>query len=348
MNTAIPKDAESELDGADSGTDAFFRRIVTEDATELSEEDNDEEEEETQDEPDTEDEPDEETSETDESPEDEEDESEEDEEDADEEPEEKTKGKKTVIDSEDAVVKIKVDGEVVEASIKDLKRLYGQEASLTRKSQETAALKQQAEQTGAKYVAGLEAMLNRAKEQASPYANLNFLALTKDPNVSPEELAALSDAANKAFANVRYLETELDGVIKGAQEERQKQMMVQARETIKILSDPKTGIPGWSEKMYNDIRGFAVNVGMPEQVVNELVDPTAFKILHMAMQYEKGKTAINKTKKIDKTPKRIIKGTPEEVVKQARVAPKKSVMKRLETSGSIDDAADAFMSRWGD
>lgn len=350
MNTAIPNDAERELDGADTGTDAFFRRLVSEDATEPSEEDDEQEEETEGDEPEvTEEEPDEETSETNESPEEDEGDTEETDEETDDDTEEdETPKKKTVIDSDDAVVKIKVDGEVVEASVKDLKRLYGQEASLTRKSQEAAALKQKAEETGAKYVAGLEAMLNRAKEQAAPYANLNFLALTKDPNVSPEELTALSDAANRAFDNVRYLETELDGVLRSAQEERQKQMMAQARETIKILSDPKTGIPGWSEKMYNDIRGFAVNVGMPEQVVNELVDPVAFKILHMAMQYEKGKTAINKTKKIDKTPKRIIKGTPEEVVKQAKVAPKKAVMKRLEATGSVDDAADAFMSRWGD
>lgn len=342
MNTAIHKDAEAELDGADEGTDAFFRRLVSEDASEPSE--TDDEEEEHEDEPEESEEEPEDASETDESPEDE-DESEDEEED-DEEPEETPK--KKVIDSEDAVVKIKVDGQEVEASIKDLKRLYGQEASLTRKSQEAAELKKRAEETGAKYVAGLEAMLNRAKEQAAPYANINFLALTKDPNVTPEELAALSDAANSAFANVRYLESELDGVLRSAQEDRQKLMMQQARETIKVLSDPKSGIPGWSEKMYNDIRSFAVGAGMDEQIVNELVDPVAFKILHMAMQYEKGKTAVNKTKKIDKTPKRIIKGTPEEVVKQAKVAPKKAVMKRLENTGSIDDAAEAFMSRWGD
>jgi len=37
--------------------------------------------------------------------------------------------------SEDTLVEIQVDGQTKQASIKDLKRLYGQEASLTRKSQ---------------------------------------------------------------------------------------------------------------------------------------------------------------------------------------------------------------------
>lgn len=353
MQTAIqgelPLDAAKELDGADSGADAFFKTLV-QDAEKPSEPEEDQEEQE--DSGGSEDEA-EETSEDDETPEDTEEDSEdteesdEDTEEAEEDTETDSKQKKpVVIESEDAIVKIKVDGEERTATIKDLKRLYGQEASLTRKSQEAAETKKRADESGAKYVAGLEKLLERAKAQAAPYENINFLALTKDPNVSSEELSALSDAATRSFENVRYLEQELDGVLKAAQEQRQQQMMVQAREAIKTLTDPKTGIPGWNEQMYNDIRKFAVDSGMDSQVVNEMVDPVAFKILHAAMQYQKGKTAVNKTKKVDKTPKRIIKGTPDEVVRRSKVEPAKASMKRLRDTGSVDDAADAFLSRW--
>lgn len=346
MQTAIPPDAEKELDGTDTGADDFFRRIVS-DAPEPSE---DEEEEETEesaaDETEEPEEDSDENPESDEEPE--ETEGDEDEEEADDTEEPDEKPKKVVEASEDAVVKIKVDGQEVTATVKDLKRLYGQEASLTRKSQEAAETKKRADETMVKHVAGLENLLNRAREQAAPYANINFLALTKDPNVSPEELSALSDAANRAFDNVRYLEQELDGVVRTAQEQRQQQMMVMAREAVKTLSDPKTGIPGWNEQMYNDIRKFAVETGMNEQVVNELVDPVAFKVLHMAMQYQKGKSAVTKTKKIDKTPKRFIKGTPDEVVKKSKGDPKREVFKRLKSSGSVDDAADAFLAQWGE
>lgn len=345
MNTAIPKDAEKELDGSDTGADDFFRRIVADaeqpSADQEEEEDTEDNDDETDDSNDTDDEP----SETEEdTPE--EDESE-DEEEAEGESETEEKDQKSYA-SDETFVKLKVDGKEVEASVKDLKRLYGQEQSLTRKSQEAAETKRKADEAVVKHVTGLEKLLERAKEQAAPYANINFLALTKDPNVSSEELSALSDAATRAFENVRYLEQELDGVFKTAQAERQQQMMVQAREAIKILSDPKTGIPGWNEQMYNDIRKFAVDTGMNEQIVNELVDPVAFKVLHMAMQYQKGKSALNKTKKVDKTPKRIIKGTPEETVKRAKANPKQEVYKRLKETGSVDDAADAFMAKWGD
>jgi hypothetical protein len=347
----LPLDAAKELDGTDTGADEFFKRMV-QDAEKPS--DPDEEEEEPSETDDTE-EPEggrsSATEDSDESPEGEEEpEDTEGEEDDTEEPEDTEeateKPKKVVEASEDAVVKIKIDGQEVTATVKDLKRLYGQEASLTRKSQEAAELKKRAEDVATRHVTGLEALLARAKEQAAPYANINFLALTKDPNVSSEELSALSDAANRAFDNVRYLETELDGVIKAAQDQRQQQMMQMAREAIKTLTDPKNGIPGWNEQMYNDIRSFAVSSGMDAQVVNEMVDPVAFKILHMAMQYQKGKTAVTKTKKIDKTPKRIIKGTPDEVVKSAKADPKRAMMKKLQQSGSVDDAADAFLAQW--
>ena len=345
MNTAIPKDAEKELDGSDTGADDFFRRIVADaeqpSADQEEEEDTEDNDDETDDSNDTDDEPSETEGETPE-----EDESE-DEEEAEGESETEEKDQKSYA-SDETFVKLKVDGKEVEASVKDLKRLYGQEQSLTRKSQEAAETKRKADEAVVKHVTGLEKLLERAKEQAAPYANINFLALTKDPNVSSEELSALSDAATRAFENVRYLEQELDGVFKTAQAERQQQMMVQAREAIKILSDPKTGIPGWNEQMYNDIRKFAVDTGMNEQIVNELVDPVAFKVLHMAMQYQKGKSALNKTKKVDKTPKRIIKGTPEETVKRAKANPKQEVYKRLKETGSVDDAADAFMAKWGE
>ena len=352
MATAINNDAELELDGSDLAADEFLRHLTKKDAEEPS---NKEEEGDTASEPEEDEQSDEdnseETPEEEESEEDtEEEETEDDNEEEDQEETEDTTDKKakkpTVIESEDALVKIKVDGQEVTASIKDLKRLYGQEASLTRKSQEAAQIKQKAEESGARYVAGLESLLNRAKEQAAPYANINFLALTKDPNVSSEELSALSDAANKAFDNVRYLESELDGVVKTANEQRQQQLMVAAKEAIKVLTDPKTGIPGWNEQLYNDIRRFAVDSGMNEQVVNEMVDPTAFKILHMAMQYQKGKTAVTKTKKVDKTPKRIIKGTPDETIKKSKTSQKTDAFKRARETGHVDDAAEAFLSRW--
>jgi hypothetical protein len=257
------------------------------------------------------------------------------------------RSERTVIDSDDAIVKIKVDGKEVEASLKDLKRLYGQEASLTRKSQETAEIRKRAEEAGAYHVAGLESLYQRAVQAAEPYKNINFLALSKDPTVSQEEITALWDAAQGAFDNVKYLEGELGGAIEFTKSQRQNALMVQAKETVKVLSDPEKGIPGWSEPLYNDIREFAIGQGLDRQIVDEIVDPVGIKILHMAMKYAKGAQAVSKgPKKVDKTPKKIIKGAPTEVVRKAKTNHKDTAIKKLKQSGSTDDAAEAFLARW--
>lgn len=340
---------DADLDGADFTADEFFKRMVKapdaqnepSENEENTEEDNGEDaeavEESEREAP--EDETDE--SESDESG-DEQSEAEEDEDD------DSGSSERTVIDSDDAVVKIKVDGEEVEASIKDLKRLYGQEASLTRKSQEVATIRKAAEEAGAKHVAGLESLLERARQQYEPYSKLNFLALTKDPNISQEELAALSEAAQSAFDNMRFLESELDGVIQTAQKQRHESLVAQAREAHKVLSDPKTGIEGWGEPLYNDIRAFALEQGLDRQFVDELVDPVGIKIMHMAMRYAKAQKAMTTKapKKIDKAPKRIIKGESAETTEKAKVTNKDAAFKKLQRSGSTDDAADAFYARW--
>lgn len=356
MTTAIHI-TDADLDGADSAADEFFRRIT--DAKKPSEIEGDdegntdEEAEEAEDDDSAEgpesdadgnegsDEADERDSESED-----EDNGEDDSDDDDEEGE----ASRTVIDSEDAVVKIKVDGEETEVSIKDLKRLYGQEASLTRKSMEAAEIRKRAEEVGARHVAGLEGLLERARAQAAPYAELNFLALAKDPTISQEEIAALSQAAQKAFDNVRFLEGELDGVIRHSNETRHQALIAQARETNKLLSDPKTGIEGWGEPLYNEIRQFAIETGLPQGVVDEIVDPVGIKLLHMAMKYAKGKKAVETPtkgpKKVTKSPKRIMKGASSETVSTHKTTKKDESFKRLQRSGSTDDAAEAFMARW--
>lgn len=350
-NPAIPTDAA--LDGADTAADEFFRRIST-DASEPSEDD-DEDKETTNEEPeaaeddDSDDSP-ESDAEGDEGDDDSESSTEEGEGDSDD--DETEEGSKTVIDSEDAVVKIKVDGEEIEASIKDLKRLYGQEAALTRKSQEVAEIRKRAEEAGAYHVAGLEKLLERAKANYEPYSKLNFLALAKDPSVTSEELQALHSAALSAYENVQFLESEMDSTIKATQAQRHQAMMTQARETHKVLSDPATGIEGWGEPLYNEIRTFATSQGIPQEVVDGIVDPAGIKILHMAMKYAKGQKAITtpKTapKKVDKTPKRLVKGEASETSKSAKTITKDAAFKKLMKTGDVDDAAEAFLSRFGD
>lgn len=268
-----------------------------------------------------------------------EDDAEEDEQESEEEETEDDQPKRSLDD--DAVVKIKVDGEEIEASVKDLRRLYGQEAALTKKSQAVSAKLKEAEETGAKYVAALGNMLQRAKERAEPYAKIDWLVASK--NLSDEELVALRSEAQKVYDDVNFFSQELDGFMQQAQAQRQAMLVEQAKEAVQVL---KRDIPGWNEKVYDDIRNFAITSGLDREVVNNLVDPAAIKMLHMAMLYNKGKQAV--TTKKNKTPKKLVKSTTSAEVTKKVISGKgqDDATAKLRKSGSIDDATEAFLARW--
>lgn len=269
-----------------------------------------------------------------------EDDAEEDEQESEEEETEDDDRPKRVLD-DNTVVKIKVNGEEVEASVKDLKRLYGQEAALTQKSQAVSTKLKEVEETGAKYVAALGSLLDRAKERAEPYARIDWLVASK--NLTDDELVALRAEAQKAYDDVNFFSQELDGFMQQAHGFRQNLLVEQAKETVNIL---KRDIPGWNTKVYDEIRTFAIESGMDRNVVNNLVDPTAIKMIHAAMLYNKGKSA--PTKKINKSPKKLVKSTTSSEVTKKVISGKGSddASSRLRKTGSIDDATEAFLARW--
>lgn len=352
MDTATPTGADY---GVDDAAEAFIRRMnppkddaspstgrVESDEDETSEDDEDDVEDTTDDEPADEDGEDEEGSEDDAD-----DSDEETDDDAEEGTDPKAKKSKKVIleDGAEAYVKHKVDGKDVEIKVSDLTRLYGQEAALTRKSTEVAEMRKAAEANSLKFVAGAEELLRRAKVRFEPYAKIDWLSLTKDPSIDQQQLSALHQEATKAHEEVQYLEQSLDRVVKDIHAERHADLVKRGQEAWKVLSDPKTGIKGWGEKLYGEIGNYAVTSGLPKEVVNNLVDPAAIKLLHKAMLYDKGKTESAKSSKVNKTPKKIIKEAAEPVVNKVKAKGKKEAEKRLAQTGDFDDAVAAFMGR---
>lgn len=275
----------------------------------------------------------------------EEDEAKETEEDSDHE-DDKAKRKPNVIEDENTIVKVKQGDKEHEVSIKDLKRLYGQEAALTQKSQEVAAVRKQAEDNTTKAVTALDTMLKKAQERYKPYAEINYAALYKDPNISAEEITALQTEAAKAKADVDFFGQELDSTLKGAREQQAAQSRQAAQEAHKILSDPKTGIEGWSQPLYDDIRNYAVSSGIPADVINSVTDATQIKLLHKAMLYDKGQKAAAKTAKVVSTPNKVVKSPSVDAGKITKGKPA-DAMARLRRSGSTEDAEAAFLARMG-
>jgi hypothetical protein len=257
--------------------------------------------------------------------------------------------KATVEIKDDHKFKVTVDGEEREFSLGSLKRLAGQEAALTRKSQEVANTRKLVDDRAAVQLAQMTTLLDRAKAKYEPFSKLDLLAASKDPNVSQEELVAVRNAAQAAYADVQFLEQESTRVVEALRTQARNDLIEQARESIKVLSDPEKGIEGFNEQLYGEIRTFAVDSGLPAEIVNDLVNPAAIKLINMARLYAKGQTKVQ-TAKSDKkkAPKRIVKSTATaETTKKVKTTAKATEpMKRLKQTGSVDDAADAFMARW--
>lgn len=243
--------------------------------------------------------------------------------------------------TDDHVVKLTVDGEELSVPVKDLKRLFGQEASLTRKSQEVAQKRQAAEDDGARYVIATQRLLERAQERFKPYAQIDWSIAAK--TLENEEYTALRQEASAAFSEVKFLNEELGQVFEGQKAERTKQLAEEAKTCIEVLSSD-TGIPNFTADVYQEMATYAASNGIPTEAFAQVVDPAALIVLHKAMRYDQAKARAATKRKTQPTSKRTMQSNRRP---SGRVGDKAGEeMKKLRQTGSRDDAVNAFMARW--
>ena len=340
MNDVQPQNNENNTSNplslsADEISDAILARW--EDAEKLSE-------------PETEDEPDVEQEETndDNQEETEEDEVEEDEDtdpeetETDDEDEDDDVEDENPVLSDDAQVEIQVNGETVQASVKDLKRLYGQEAALTRKSQEVATQRKNAEEAVTKSNVVLQRMLEKAQARFKPYQEVDMLVASK--TMSTEDFAQLRKEYKEVEEDYKFLTEEANVFYKDLQNQQQAQLQSAAKECVKVLQEE---VPNWSNQLYNDIRGYAISIGLPENEVNQYVDPKVIQLINKARLYDQGKKVATVKKKNTKSTKILRSKKAPVNDKSRRAAQLKEATQALGNAGTdLDDISAVIMKRW--
>lgn len=242
--------------------------------------------------------------------------------------------------SDDTLVDIVVDGETQQASIAALKRLHGQEQSLTRKSQETARLRKEAESSIEKTHAIMQRMLEQAQERAKPYKEVDMMLASKQ--LSNEDFAQLRKEAKEAEDNLKFLTEEADSFYRDMQQKQQANLQQAATECVKVLQQE---VPDWSNNLYNDIRAYAVGQGLQQEEVDQYVDPVVIQILRKSMLYDQGKQVATTKKR--KPQKRVLKSKKAPPTKQAvRSQREKELAAKAASSSDPDDAIALIMSRW--
>tara|TARA_R110002153_G_scaffold226622_1_gene379286 strand:+ start:2856 stop:3899 length:1044 start_codon:yes stop_codon:yes gene_type:complete len=245
--------------------------------------------------------------------------------------------------SDDTEVEIEVDGETQQASIKDLKRLYGQEASLTRKSQETAATRKKAEDALGKSSAVLQRMLEKAQERYKPYSDIDMLVASKQ--MTAEDFTQLRKEATEAETDLKFLQQEADQFYGEIQQKGQEALREKAQTCVRDLQER---MPEWSNELYNDIRTYAIAQGLPEEQVNNYVDPNVIELINKARLYDQGKrvATVKKAKPMKKV-LRSKKAPPSAMDKKAkRMDTARKKLQEPRRGQDLDDIADALMSRW--
>lgn len=247
--------------------------------------------------------------------------------------------------ADDSYFKVKIGDEEHEVTAKDLKRLYGQEVALTKRSQEVALQRKKADEETTKAVTSLDLLLKRSQERAAPYKAINFLTAAQE--LPPDQLDGLRKAAMQAFEEEHFLQTELKGFIQTVQAKQEETLAAKAEEALTQLSDPASPyfIDDWSDGVYDELREFAVGNGLDQAIVDQLTDAPVFKLLRDAMLYQRGAKNVV-TKKVDKTPTKIMKTSAVPSVRDSIPDKEKQLTARLRQSGETDDAAELFMARW--
>jgi hypothetical protein len=346
-NVQLNEDSQPRSLDSDDAADAILSRW--QDAETLSEED-----EEATDEPQQEDE--DETLE-DTSDEDQDDETEQTDEEDDEDPDEESEEPETDGDEEvelsiddDTQVEIIVDGETQRVSIAALKRLHGQEASLTRKSQDLAATRKQADAALQKADISYQKLLERAEARAKPYSEVDMLVASRQ--MDADDFAKLRAEAKDAEDNLKFLKEEADAFYRDAQDQQKVLHQQAASECVKVL---QSQMSDWGNDVYNDIRAYAVSQGLQQEQVDQYVDPAVIMLLNKARLYDQTKaTAETKKQKAkvirakdSNTGKKILRSTKSparEDSKARRVKKAQDVLRSK--NGDADDIAEALLARW--
>ena len=250
--------------------------------------------------------------------------------------------------SDDKVVDISVNGESKKVSVKDLKRLYGQEASLTKKSQDLANQRKQSEEQLAQTHMSYQKLMERAEARYKPYADIDMLVASRE--MDAETFSQLRQDAKQAEDDLKFLQEESGQLVSQAQQNHQQATKEAAADCVKVLQEQ---LPDWGNELYTNIREYAVASGLPKDQVDQYTDPQVIMLINKARLYDQSKQSAKSKKAKAKLTKS--KSGKTKVLSSKKAPPsKKSIQKAnqqkqmdmLSGAKDLDDIAEALMSRW--
>ena len=252
--------------------------------------------------------------------------------------------------SDDQIVDINVNGESKQVSVKDLKRLYGQEASLTKKSQDLANQRKQSDESLAQTQLSYQKLLERAEARFKPYADIDMLVASRQ--MDPDTFAQLRQDAKQAEEDLTFLKEESNTLVSQQQQQQSELSKEAAANCVKVLQEQ---LPDWGNELYSDIRNYAVKSGLPQEQVDQYTDPQVIILLNKARLYDQSKQSAKSKKAKAKLTKsksgktKVLSSRKAPLSKEGAAERKRqAAIKNLHGHSDLDDIAAALMSGWKD
>ena len=252
---------------------------------------------------------------------------------------------------EEFLYAVKVDGEEQEVTLDELLKGYSRQSDYTRKTQELSNDRKGMEDLQQKYnseMAQIQAerqqyteYLNQIVENSmgglDKYANLDWERLKES---DPIEYVTKREEFREAQEKIQAMRNEQENAQhRQAEESKQLHSNMVMEEHQKLVSAvPEWGEPEKQKELATDVRKYALSQGFSEEELSSLVDHRSVLVLMKAAKFDAMDNANIKSKKLKNKPKVIRSGsgkTKGENSKSKRAAK----MKRLQSSGHVDDAA---------
>ena len=266
-------------------------------------------------------------------------------------------------ETESTVYTVKVNGQDVEVSEDELIKGYSRQQDYTQKTQQLAEYKRQldgaaqqyqkelsnTQQVRAQYVDALATAIEGNYTHLQQFANIDWERLKTEDR---EEYLTKRDDYRQAQEGIEQLKAQVGQ----AQQQQQQEMQVQhhhmlQEEHAKMVSIlPEWNDPNTQRAIAKTISEFALTKGYTQEELSQLVDHRSILVLMQAKAYEDmtRKQHEVRAKKVKNKPN-VIKTKAKRAKGEASASKRKEKMKRLQTTGHVDDAAslleDIFKSQ---
>ncbi|MGI9293514.1 MAG: hypothetical protein ACR2PS_05980 [Pseudomonadales bacterium] len=249
---------------------------------------------------------------------------------------------------------IDIEGEEVQVTKAELLKGYRRQSDYTRKFQDLAEQKRQAEAESQQYLAATEKYIGTIQSlQQSLYQEG-----IEDPDPAMEEIdpvgyLAAKDKARSRREQMAKLEQERQVTIQQHQTEAQKQFQsVVNAENAKLLEKvPEWKDPKVSKTEKSKIREYGLSQGFSEQEMGGLADHRAILMLRKAMAYDALQGEGSPERKVVRKGTKTIKSSGGNRAANSSGSSVKSrekkALERLKKSGSTEDAVEVLLARAG-